>query len=55
MGGKERWGGGGGWMDKVQVEQLKEIVGLVGKPSEVIARMVEDGVKKMIKKRQGER
>ena len=36
-------------------EQLKVIVGLVGETSEVLARTVGDGVKKMMKKREGER
>ena len=49
--GKVRGGGG-----KEEGEQLKEIVGLVGEPSEVLARTVGDGgVKKMMKKREGER
>ena len=43
------WGGGG----KEEGEQLKEIVGLVGEPSEVLARTVGDGVRKMMKKREG--
>ena len=36
-------------------EQLKEIVGLVGEPSEVLARTVGDGVRKMMKKREEEK
>ena len=32
-------------------EQLKEIVGLVGEPSEVLARTVGDGVRKMIREK----
>ena len=49
--GEERWGV---WGDKEEGEQLKEIVGLVGEPSEVLARTVGDRVRKMMKKR-GER
>ena len=49
--GEERWGVWGG---KEEGEQLKEIVGLVGEPSEVLARTVGDGVRKMMK-RKGER
>ena len=52
--GEERWevwGGGG----KEEGEQLKEIVGLVGEPSEVLARTVGDGVRKMMKKREEEK
>ena len=47
------FGGGGG--GKEEGEQLKEIVGLVGEPFEVLARTVGDGVRKMMKKREGER
>ena len=43
---------GGG---KEEGEQLKEIVGLVGEPSEVVARTVGDGVRKMMKKREEEK
>ena len=43
---------GGG---KEEGEQLKEIVGLVGEPSEVLARTEGDGVRMMMKKREGER
>ena len=43
------------WMDKEVGEQLKEIVGWVGKPSEILARTVGDGLKKMMKKSEGER
>ena len=50
----ESLGGGGGW-GKEEGEQLKEIVGLVGEPSEVLARTVGDGVRKMMKKREGEK
>ena len=50
--GEERWGV---WGAKEEGEQLKEIVGLVGEPSEVLARTVGDGVRKMMKKREGER
>ena len=55
--GEERWGvwGGGGGGGKEEGEQLKEIVGLVGEPSEVLARTVGDGVRKMMKKRDGEK
>ena len=42
------------WMGKEKGEQLKEIVGLVGEPSEVLARTLGDGVMKMMKKREGE-
>ena len=34
-------------------EQLKEIVGLFGDPSEVLARTVAEGVRKMMKEREG--
>ena len=46
-------GGGGGGGGKEEGEQLKEIVGLVGEPSEVLTRTVGDGVRKMMKKREG--
>ena len=45
-------GGGGG---KKEGERLKEMVGLVGEPSEVLARTAGDGVRKMMKKRGGEK
>ena len=50
--GEERWEVWGG---KEEGEQLKEIVGLVGEPSEVLARTVGDGVRKMMKKREEEK
>ena len=50
--GEERWVVWGG---KEEGEQLKEIVGLVGESSEVLARTVGDGVRKMMKKREGEK
>ena len=50
--GEERWEVWGG---KEEGEQLKEIVGLVGETSEVLARTVGDGVRKMMKKREGEK
>ena len=40
-------------MGREEWEQLKEIVGLVGDPSEVLARTVGEGVKKMMKEREG--
>ena len=45
--GEERWGV---WMGREEGEQLKEIVGLFGDPSEVLARTVGEGVRKMMKK-----
>ena len=48
--GEERWGV---WMGREDGEQLKEIVGLVGDPSEVLARLVGEGVRKMMKEREG--
>ena len=40
-------------MGKEKGEQLNELVGLVGEPSELRARTVGEGVKKMMKKREG--
>ena len=48
--GEERWGV---WMGREEGEQLKEIVGLFGDPSEVLARTVGEGVRKMMKEREG--
>ena len=50
--GRREMGSLGG---KEEGEQLKEIVGLVGETSEVLARTVGDGVRKMMKKREGEK
>ena len=50
--GEERWEVWGG---KEEGEQLKERVGLVGETSEVLARTVGDGVRKRMKKREGEK
>ena len=47
---EERWGV---WMGKEGREQLKEIVGFVGEPSEELSRTVGEVVKKMMKKREG--
>ena len=52
MGGRKMGSLGGA---KKKGEQLKEIVGLVGEPSEVLARTVGDGVRKMMKKREEEK
>ena len=52
MKGREM-GGGGVWMGKEEGEQLKEIVGLVGESSEILARTVGEGVKKMMTKNKG--
>ena len=40
-------------MGREEGEQLKEIVGLFGDPSEVLARTVGEGVRKMMKEREG--
>ena len=40
-------------MDKGEGEQLKEIVDLVGEQSEVLARTLSEGMKKMMKNREG--
>ena len=48
--GEERWVV---WMGREEGEQLKEIVSLFGDPSEVLARMVGEGVRKMMKEREG--
>ena len=43
----------GVWMGREEGEQLKEKVGLVGDPLEVLARTVGEGVRKMMKEREG--
>ena len=40
-------------MGREEGEQLNEIVGLVGDPSKVLARTVGEGVRKMMKEREG--
>ena len=40
-------------MGREEGEQLKEIVDLVGDPSEVLARTVGEGVRRMMKEREG--
>ena len=50
VGGREM---GGFWLSKEECEQLKEIVGLDGEPSEGLARTVGEGVKRMMNKREG--
>ena len=43
----------GMWVDTLgEGEQLKEIIGLVGEPSEGLARTMGEGVKRMMKKRE---
>ena len=49
-GGEERRGV---WMSREEGELLKEIVGLFWDPSEVLARTVGEGVRKMMKEREG--
>ena len=44
--------GGCGWAKRTEGEQLKEIVGVDGEPSEGLARTVGEGVKRMMKKRE---
>ena len=40
-------------MGKETTEQLKEIIGLTGELSDILARTAGEGMKKMIKKRSG--
>ena len=44
---------GGEVGEQKQGGELKEIVGLFGDPSEVLARTVGEGVRKMMKEREG--
>ena len=48
--GEERWGV---WMGREKGKLLKELVGLVGDRAEVLARTVGEGVRKMMKEREG--